>query len=219
MCREGKLNMPHFDLEEQEQLSKLKNFWRDWGKYVVGIIVVSLIVYLSNRIWVWKNEHQAAEAAKVYAQFTSSVEGGNAAEVYVLAKQLEAEYPKVEYSALASIWAAKIAQSHNQKEEASRFLTWTIANAKDPGLVSLARLRLADLYIDQQKFDKALSLLMQKHDPAFDVLYYAKRGDLYVVKGDLTKARDAYKEALQKAGQDSGIAQTIQLKLDVLGGN
>ncbi|MFN7095210.1 MAG: tetratricopeptide repeat protein, partial [Burkholderiales bacterium] len=69
--------MPHFDLEEQEQLSKLKNFWRDWGKYVVGIIVVSLIVYLSNRIWVWKNEHQAAEAAKVYAQFTSSVEGGN----------------------------------------------------------------------------------------------------------------------------------------------
>ena len=71
----------------------------------------------------------------------------------------------------------------------------------------------------QQKFDKAMALLLEKHSPEFDPLYYTMRGDLYVAKGELNKARDAYKEALQKAGQDANTAQGIQMRLDVLGNN
>jgi len=211
--------MPHLNLQEQERINKLKYFWSDWGKYIVGILVVVLIAYASNVFWTWKNESQAAKASIIYEQFTNNVNLGNQNAVYSLAKQLEIEYPKVEYTALASIWAAKIAWSNKDVVDAILFLTWAINNVKDKGLVGFAKLRLATIYIDQEKFDQALKLLMEKHDPAFDIQYYTERGDLYVAKNDLAKARDAYKEAIQKAGQDTNAVQTIQLKLDVLGGS
>ena len=118
---------------------------------------------------------------------------------------------------MASMTAAKVAWKKNDLKTAVNLLNWTIANAKDQGLVSVSRLRLADIYIDQGKFDLAMNLMFEKHDPAFDPLYYTKRGDLYVAKGDLNKARDAYKEAIQKAGQDTSMAQGVQMRLDVLG--
>ena len=74
------------------------------------------------------------------------------------------------------------------------------------------------MYIDQQKFDKAREMLKIKHDLAFDGLFYEGRGDMYIAMGDLNKARDAYKEGLQKAANDPSTQQAIQMKLDVIGG-
>ena len=41
---------------------------------------------------------------------------------------------------------------------------------------------------------------------------------MYIAMGDLNKARDAYKEGLQKAANDPSTQQAIQMKLDVIGG-
>jgi predicted negative regulator of RcsB-dependent stress response len=116
------------------------------------------------------------------------------------------------------IVAAKLANDNKDKVKAGAYLKWVIKNSKDKGLAAFAMLRLANIYIDEQKFDLALSTLMQKHEASFDVLFYERRGDLYVARNDLTKARDAYKEALEKAGQDQNTANGIQMKLDVIGG-
>lgn len=210
--------MAHLNLHEQDQVTKLKYFWRDWGKYIVSIVIVAFVAYLVSFFWGLHSKNQAVKAAAVYAKFTDSVSNNNSSQAYTLANELENSYPSVEYSAMASIWAAKLSLNDKHPDQAIKYLTWTISHAKDNGLADLARLKLANVYIDQQKFDQALSLLMEKHNAAFDVLYYSTRGDLYVAKGESAKARDAYKEAIQKSGQDSGLAQSIQLKLDVLGG-
>lgn len=210
--------MAHLDLHEQEQLTKLKYFWRDWGKYIIGIIVIALVVYISNVIWVSRATANAKKAALIYNQLQTAEQGKDNALVYKLADDLEKDYPRVEYSVMASIIAAKTANKAKDYVKAITYLNWTVKNSKDKGMAALAMLSLADVYIDEQKFDLALNTLMQDHDKSFDALFYAKRGDLYVAKGDLTKARDAYKEAIDKAGQDQSMVGSIQMKLDVLGG-
>lgn len=209
--------MAHFDLHEQEQISNLKYYWNRGGKYIVLVLVAAVAAYLGSVFWNWHNTSKATSAAAVYANFTNSVNSNDKTGALNYTYELENQYPNTEYSAMASLTTAKIVWKNNDSATAIKLLSWTIDNAKDQGLVSVARLRLADVYIDQKKFDKALQLMLEKHDPAFDALYYTKRGDLYIAKGDSTKARDAYKEALQKAGDDSNLSQGIQMRLDVLG--
>ena len=35
-----------YDLEEQEQIAQLKAFWQQWGKLIVGIVLVGV-----RKVW------------------------------------------------------------------------------------------------------------------------------------------------------------------------
>ncbi len=210
--------MAHFDLHEQEQLTKIKYFWRDWGKYIVGIVVIAMLAYISNVLWVANASSNATKAAVIYNQINDAAKAKDKNTVYTLTDDLKNKYSRVEYTTMASIIAAKVAIDAKDMDKATAYLEWVIKKSKDKGMVAIAMLRLADVYIDQKKFDLAHTTLMKDHDASFDSLFYAKRGDLYVAQGDLTKARDAYKAAIDKAGQDQNMAGSIQMKLDVLGG-
>lgn len=210
--------MAHLDLHEQEQLSKLKYFWRDWGKYVIAVLAVVFVAYISSVIWENYGASNAVQASAIFEQLNTAIKNKNTSDIYKLTDKLEQSYPKAEYAPMAAILAAKSAYDQKDLAKAATYLNWTIKNSTDKGLASLAMLRLTDVYIDQKKYDLALNTLMQDHEPSFDALFYAKRGDLHLVRGDLAKARDSYKAAIDKAGQDQNMANSIQMKLDVLGG-
>ncbi len=210
--------MAHLDLHEQEQVAKVKYFWRDWGKYIALLVVILIIAYIASVAWNWHNKQQALKAANIYNEFTTSITAKDKTKVYALANELEQQYPKVEYTVMANLSAAKIAVDNKDQDKAIEFLNWNIQNAKDKGLVAMSRLNLANIYIDKQKFDMAMDVLKANQNTAFDALFYSARGDLYIAKGDNDKARDAYKEALKRAGDDASITQTVQMKIDLLGG-
>lgn len=210
--------MVRLDLHEQEQLTKLKYLWRDWGKYIIGALIVVCMVYIANVIWVSRESTNANKAAIIFNQLEEVYKAKNVTQVYNLADSLKSAYPRAEYATMGSMIAAKVATDAKDFTKAIKYLNWVIKNGKDKGMVALSMLHLADVYIDEQKYDLAQNTLRQDHVASFDALFYIKRGDLHVVRGDLTKARDAYKEALSRAGQDQSIASSIQIKLDVLGG-
>lgn len=211
--------MAKLDLHGQEQISNLKYFWQRAGKYVVSVLVVCLVAYAINSWWIWYNSSKASNAAIVYSSFTAAYNSKDRTKELDLTTKLQNNYSGTEYASMASLLSAKTAWENKDLTGAAKLLNWIIDNSKDKGMVSTAKLRLADVYIDEKKFDKAMKLLTDKTDPVFDPLYYSKRGDLYVAEGDLDKARDAYKEALKRSGQDTNISQGIQMKLDVLGNN
>lgn len=210
--------MAHFDLNEQEQIANVKYFWRDWGKYIAALVVVLILGYVGSSVYTWHQQSQAQQAAAVYETFTNAVESNNTQLIYKTADDLVQNLPKTEYASMAALQAAKTAFNQKDFAKSEKYLNWTKDNSNDKSLQSIATLRLASVYIDENQFDKAREMLKTKHDLAFDGLFYEGRGDMYIAQGDLNKARDAYKEGLQKAANDPSTQQAIQMKLDIIGG-
>ncbi|RTL00333.1 MAG: tetratricopeptide repeat protein [Proteobacteria bacterium] len=210
--------MAHLDLHEQEQVDKLKYFWRDWGKYIIAVIALLVAGYVVSSGYSWYKQSQAQKAVAVYSDFTKNVTAGSKDKAFADVDKLIADMSGTEYASMAAISAAKLAFEAKDYAKAIKYLSWAKDNSSDKSLGTIATIRLANVYIDQNNFDKARELLRTKHDIAFDGLFYEGRGDLYVAMGDLNKARDAYKEGLQKAANDPSTQQAIQMKLDIIGG-
>ena len=104
-------------------------------------------------------------------------------------------------------------------EQAEILLKAVLESKSDEGLRSVAALRLATVYLANDKQDSALKLLDAQPDNGLS-LFQARsqelRGDIYQQKGDADKARESYASsisALQQLGQP---ATLIELKLDNL---
>jgi predicted negative regulator of RcsB-dependent stress response len=83
----------------------------------------------------------------------------------------------------------------------------------------LARLRLANVLLDEKAYDEALKLLDEKHGAAYDAQYAAARGDVLVAKNQAAEAKAAYKIALDKAGTgNNGFRESVRMRLEALGG-
>jgi len=84
---------------------------------------------------------------------------------------------------------------------------------------AIARLRLANVLIDDQAYDEALKVLAAKPERSFEAPFEALRGDVLVAQGKRAEARAAYQAALAKARPDDAAArELLQLRLDALGG-
>jgi predicted negative regulator of RcsB-dependent stress response len=84
-------------------------------------------------------------------------------------------------------------------------------------MISLARLRLAGIRLEEKRYEEALKLLDAKTSEAFVSQYSDLRGDVLVAQGNVAEAKAAYRQALAKAGEQSQWRGLIQIKLDALG--
>lgn len=209
--------MAHLNLDEQEQVDKIKYFWKDWGKYLIILVILIGLGYAGTSAYSWHQASQSEKAVTVYQSFVTSFNTKNNSEAFNTADSLLANYASTEYAAMASITAAKLSVDSKDYAKAEHYLTWATSHSVDKSLKSIAVLRLASVYVDEGKFDQAREVLKTKHDIAFDGLFYEAKGDTFVAMGDLDKARDSYKEGLQKAANDPSTQQAIQMKMQIIG--
>jgi predicted negative regulator of RcsB-dependent stress response len=83
---------------------------------------------------------------------------------------------------------------------------------------ALARLRLANVLLDEKDYDEAQKVLAIRPEPAFEALFEDVRGDVLAAQGKRTEAKAAYSAALAKLKPgDDAARDLVQLKLDGLG--
>lgn len=210
--------MAYFNPQEQEQIDKIKYFFGDWGKYLIavaGLIIISGVLYLG---WNWYHKKQALNAFTIYNQIAVAAKAKNNAKIYQTVNSLENNYGSTEYASMGSILGAKAAFTNQDYPQTEKFLIWVQKNSSDQGLIAVAIIRLATLYIQQKKFSLALETLTITHPKAFDALFNLSKGDAYLSQNDKIKAQNAYNQALLNATSgDSQLQQMIQFKLNALG--
>jgi predicted negative regulator of RcsB-dependent stress response len=207
-----------FDLQEQEQIDSLKEHWQRWGRWVaaaVGCLAVGYLGYTGYRLY---HARQVEASAAVYVDVEKAVRSQDLAAAKSAAARIESEYPSSPYAARAAFVAARAAFDKNDLDYARTQLSWVESHSKEPALVALAQIRIANVLMDQKQYDAAIAQLDRAHDAAFDALYYDAKGDVFSLKGDKGAARDAYRAALAKLAGDSPSHQYVQTKLDALGG-
>lgn len=206
-----------FDLEEQEQISVIKDWWRKYGNLVTAVVLGLLVVLAGYQAWTYYRAQQSTAAGTLYSQLDTADQANEPKKVQDIATSIAASHGSTAYAAMAQLRAAKSLAAGNDMAGARLRLQWVIDKAKEDDIRDIARLRLAGVLLDEKNPDEALNLLEVKHNPAFDGMYADLKGDILAVQGKRAEARAAYQVALDKSDARSNYRQLIQVKLDAVG--
>ena len=208
-----------FDLEEQEQIAELKQFWKQYGTLIVTLAVAALVTFAGMQGWRYYKHSQSEQASSLFTKFGEAVRKNDVKEIRTLGKQMMDGFGSTAYGPTAALLLAKTNYENGDPAGAAEQLQWAIDKAKDAETAELARLRLASIRLDEKKYDEALKLLETKHSVAMDTLYADLRGDVMVAQGKIAEARASYKMAIEKSLPNSSYRSVVQIKFDALGGD
>lgn len=207
----------HLDLEEQEQLDQLKAFWATWGTLISIVLIVIFGGFAAwNGYQYWQNR-QAAQAAALSDAVDAAIAARDTARIEQAFNDLKTNYGGTAQAGLAGLQTAKALVDAGKLDEAKAALTWVADSASDPGHQAIARLRLASLLAQQQKYDEALQRLTGNLPPEFEAAASDARGDIYALQGKKAEAIAAYQQAYQRFDADLEYRRLVEAKLNALG--
>lgn len=198
---------------EEQQVEAIKRFWDQYGKAILGGVVLGLALLYGFRFY---QGQQRANAEQASVQFSQLIEqrSDNASEDWLAQAQGFIDgSSKDAYAVMAALLAAKDAVTLKQYDKAEAQLNWVLAQAKEPAVLALTQLRLARLQREQGKLDAALTTLSTAVPKGFVAMQAELKGDVLVQAERLAEAKAAYQLALDNAGQNT---QLLQVKLDDL---
>ena len=215
--------MAAFDLEEQEQISQIKGWWEQYGKFVTALAIVAALAGVVWQGWNWYVGKQSAEASALYDVVQQAAVEHNAQKAREAAGTLIEKYSGTAYADLAALLSAKVQAEAGDLKNARVPLAWAAEKANDPALRGLAKLRLAAVLLDDKAYDEALGQLSSVPDESLAARYADLKGDILVAQGKPAEARAAYKasvDALAAATKVEAVTlrEIAQAKLDALGG-
>ncbi|MEQ1532339.1 MAG: tetratricopeptide repeat protein [Sideroxydans sp.] len=209
--------MAELDLHEQEQVDALKAWWKDNGKYVMGVLIVGLLAFAAMQFWKKHQSSQADDAAKLYVEVVKQATSNDAKRVGDAADALVSRFAGSAYAPRAQLLASQVSLQAKDVSRAKTQLLWVTEHANEVALQDAARLKLASVLLDEKKFEEALKQLDAAHPESFTGLYADLKGDVLSAMGKNAEARTAYQLALNKTDEKSMYRNLIQLKLDGLG--
>lgn len=207
-----------YDFEEQERIAELKAWWEDNRRYVVAAIVAAILVFAGYRGWVWWSARQAEDAAAMFKPVADAIKTDDPKKVAQAADPLIAKHPGSYFASEAALVLAKVAFDKGDLAQAQKRLEWVMEHGAETHR-GVARLRLAEVLLDQKKYDDALKVLDGNKDEAFAAPAADVRGDIMLAQGRLDEARAAYKSAIEKAGPGNPVRSVAGTKLQALGGS
>lgn len=209
--------MATFDLDEQEQLDALQQFWRSYGRIVMAVVLAVVVGFGSTKWWEYRNRTEAQSASATFNKLEAVQTVEDIDLMSSLSEEIISEYGDTYYADLARLNLAKTEVDVGNSDEAIKLLRGVVDDSRDSSLVALARLRLAALYVMTEQFDLAMSALDGDADAAMSGLFADIRGDIYAAQDLHDEARGAYQEALSLLQEGNPWVDIVQIKIDSLG--
>jgi predicted negative regulator of RcsB-dependent stress response len=213
--------MSAYDLEEQERISALKDWWDKWGTLVYLALAAFFIGVIGVQGYGWYQRDQSVKAEELFKSVKKTAEevvvSKESKKLSDAANTLGATYPRSFQASEAQLMAAKAAFDAKDLAAAKTHLEWVISKGRDVHH-NIARLRLATVQLEDKKLDDALKTLETIKDDAFVALAADLRGDVLAAQGKREEARAAYQLAVERAGDRSSLKAVSQAKLDAAGG-
>jgi predicted negative regulator of RcsB-dependent stress response len=204
---------------DEEKGEEIKQWWRDNGTSVIVGCILGITVLLGGRYWMTYQQTNAENASNAYQKMVSYLTDDNYTEAENVTQRLLSEFSNTPYAVFAAFEMAQQLMTDGDFATTKNYLEWVIANAKLAGQAEIARLRLAQLLLNEAQYQQALDLAEESQTAAFDSLFSELRGDIYAAQGQELQARAAYQSALLKLTQGEPRQVLLQLKLDDMAGS
>jgi len=207
----------HLDLEEQEQLDQLKAFWKQYGNALTWLVTLALAGFAAWNGWNWWQRDQAVKAAAMFDELERAAIAGEVSKAGGIFNDMKERFPRTAYAQQGGLVAAKVQFEKGQPDAAVATLGWVAGNATEAEYQTVARLRLAGVLADQEKYDEALKQLDGASGKEFEALVADRRGDVLLAQGKTEEAKAAYKKAWDTMDPKVEYRRLIDAKLTSLG--
>ena len=213
--------MSAYDLEEQERISALKDWWDQWSTWVYLALAAFFIGVIGVQGWRYYQKTQAEQAETLFKSVKKTAEEVNASKEFKklsdAANTLSEKFPRTFQATDAQLMAAKSAFEAKDLATAKTHLQWVVDNGRDTHR-NIARVQLASVMLEGKNYDDALKVLDGVKEDAYAGISSDLRGDIFAVQGKRDEARAAYQVAVERAGERSPLKAISQAKLDAFGG-
>lgn len=201
-------------LAEDEDLARAKAWWKDNGSSIIGGIAIGTAVVIGYNFWQKYQRDHAQEVASSYQTYQNSPDDKAA-----FKKLVDIDSDAV-YTQLAYLTQAAKETKNEQWEDAEKTLQTLLSLNVDSGIYEIAQLRLATVFLAQNKGKEALTLLNQtdyKPQTLFSARLHELKGDAQLNLGNKEQARTLYQISID-ASDDIGLPSSlIQLKINNIG--
>ncbi|MEZ5565368.1 MAG: tetratricopeptide repeat protein [Gammaproteobacteria bacterium] len=206
-------------LTEQQQAENVKHWVQQNGLVLAAGVVLGLGLLFGVNQWRNYQERHAEQASDVYESLLQAVRSNQVSQAETGLATLTADYGSTPYTDLARMSVAHLYLEQGQADQAAELLRKVVDSAATTEIQLIARLRLARVLNQQEKFDEALKVLTDPKSAAYAPAYHDVRGDVYFAMGKFDEARSQYEQALH--GDDAAVVidrAYVEAKLDDLGG-
>lgn len=200
------------DNTEEQQVERLKEFWKEHGKGIVAGVVIGFGLFYGWRYYDQHTLETQERASANYQQLTTELSEGSENAV-LEAQEFVSENPENIYAQLVALQLAQHAVERTDLATAVTALQSVVDNADDENMSALASIRLARVLLAQEQLDTALSLVKKPLPEAYAGFAAELEGDILAEQGNTEEARAAYERALQ-AGES--LTPALQMKLNSL---
>ncbi|WP_439257254.1 YfgM family protein [Lonepinella sp. BR2271] len=186
--------MAYSSLEEQE-LNEIKSWWKENYKSLIAAVIIGAGGVFGWRFW---QDYQASKAQQMSAQYEQAVYSN--VDATTKNTQIDAfvkEHSKTGYATLALLEKAKSAVQNQDFSQAEVALKDAMAQAPDEILSSIAGIRLAEIQLQQDKFDEVLSTLNLVKDATWESRKNLLTAKVQLAKGDNATAKQTLESVLK----------------------
>ena len=202
-------------MTEQDQVDFIKNFWKRYGNWVLTVFVLIAFAWSGYRYWEHRQDVIQDDNSTMYLSLIQSASEGSQANISAKAHYLMQNSPNSIYAGLGALILASSDVASGNIATAQQDLTWVLDHQKNPDLLSMARLRLARISLEQGEPADAIKLLSPV-PAAYAMSFNMVLGDADVMLGQIDQAKAAYQLALDSASKDnknSAMKNLIEIKL------
>lgn len=203
-------------MTEQEQIELLKSWIKQYSLVILAGVALAILAITGWRYWQQREFRINSHASMVYDEMLTLRAQNNLQGTEVQADKLFTHYPKTTYSQFAALTLARDAISNGNYAEAEKNLQWVLDHSRIASFKQIARIRLARVYLAENRAADSLRLLDHIDDANFAELTNEIRGDAYLTLHKTDEARAAYGEALQAMPNAEVLRPLLQMKYDNL---
>jgi predicted negative regulator of RcsB-dependent stress response len=196
-------------LSEKEQIDQFRSWWSEYGAYVIGGIVIGAGLLFAINYFQSARLQAQLDASTAYETLIGHVIDGDLADAEVVAGEIAAAYVDTTYAGQAGLAMARLYMEKNRDQDAADALLAVLDGDNDNEVKHVARLRLARIYLYQDKAQEVVDLLQAEDVEAFAAAYGEALGDAYTAMGRIAEAQDAYQKILMDPRSQGTIDQQL----------
>lgn|SRR3989344_3967087 len=183
---------------DREQLDLLKNFWREYGRWIVVAVMAGLALGYVWRGWKMHQTTQEISANEWYQKvLVLQAKNIDVAEEVKTVNELKHQFPNTAYASLGALVLATQSANAQQYDVALSELQWVATQGSSTVFKDIANIRIARLEAQQSHWTQALSALSKITDTDYQPLADETRGDIYRAEHNEPLAHKAYQQAME----------------------